>query len=487
MMEERSLRVYTDKTFFTRITNTLTKLLTPTKIGINSMLISRKRNNVIKSYESFVEVNKIDDTKKKEQVQKKYEDAFSLYLEAIDKYIMDSVYKKVKNEIASSFEQNALSEYYEVIHIKETEYLEYKYRKQKYLLELDYQTVKELDKSKLLEKYKPFYLSKMDSLYKGLLKHFSIKLADNISYQDKEQIYEKIFKVLEEYITTILPLKIETDGTDTYKQIVEEYDKFETYTVGKLDQNEGIEKKMVLLAISRKLFTHSLPLIVAEQCYVKLLKDVRSLIVDTRVLKKQEKAYTLLVRLIEDYNIKLLSTKIYWDKPEKRELYKSFWNKYKELDEINFVEIEEKKELINFIQNIVKTCFEKENLVELNFYLEISLTSPDRIHKLNKEYRDVDRETDVLSFPMFEKEEIDNIVQNRIKNFVPEVLGDIVISISKVEEQAKEYGHSFERELSYMVVHGFYHIMGYDHIEEEDKNIMRKKEETILEILNQRR
>ena len=363
MVEERSLRVYADKTFFNRITNTITKLLTPTKIGINSMLISRKRSGVMKAYETFIESTTLEDTKKKEQAQKRYEDAFSLYLESIDKYIMDSVYKKVKNDIASSFEQNALSQYYEVIHIKETEYLEYKYRKQKYLLELDYQTVKELDKQKLLEKYQPFYLSKMDSLYKGLLKHFSIKLADNISYQDKEQIYEKIFKVLEEYITVILPLKIETDETDTYKQIVEEYEKFETYTVGKLDQNEGIEKKMVLLAISRKLFTHSLPLIVAEQCYIKLLKDVRSLIVDTRVLKKQEKAYALLIRLIEDYNIKLLSTKIYWDKPEKREFYKGFWDKYKSLDglkESNPEEYQKQKEIL-FIKGDLKEVSSNKN------------------------------------------------------------------------------------------------------------------------------
>ena len=86
---------------------------------------------------------------------------------------------------------------------------------------------------------------------------------------------------------------------------------------------------------------------------------------------------------------------------------------------------------------------------------------------------------------MFEKEEIEEIIQKRKKNNISEALGDIVISISRVEEQAKEYGHSFERELSYMIVHGFYHIMGYDHIKEEDKKIMRPKEEEILSIIKQ--
>ena len=83
---------------------------------------------------------------------------------------------------------------------------------------------------------------------------------------------------------------------------------------------------------------------------------------------------------------------------------------------------------------------------------------------------------------MFEKSEIDDIILNKRFDNV-DVLGDMVISIPKVEEQAKEYGHSFERELSYMVVHSFYHLMGYDHIKEEDKAVMRPKEEFVLENL----
>ena len=84
--------------------------------------------------------------------------------------------------------------------------------------------------------------------------------------------------------------------------------------------------------------------------------------------------------------------------------------------------------------------------------------------------------------PMFEKTELDEKIKKQ--EFLHEdVLGDIIISVQKVEEQAKEYGHSFERELSYMVVHGFYHLMGYDHIEEKDKIIMRPKEENVLSKL----
>jgi len=87
---------------------------------------------------------------------------------------------------------------------------------------------------------------------------------------------------------------------------------------------------------------------------------------------------------------------------------------------------------------------------------------------------------------MFEKDELETKIKN--KDYVCEdVLGDIIISIEKVQEQAEEYGHSFERELSYMIVHGFYHLMGYDHIKEEDKKVMRPKEEKVLNDLKIKR
>ena len=154
-----------------------------------------------------------------------------------------------------------------------------------------------------------------------------------------------------------------------------------------------------------------------------------------------------------------------------------------EVAEIVFLDIDEDLDLKEFVNNVITTCFKKEKLLDLNFYMSVTLTTPAQIHELNKEYRNVDKETDVLSFPMFEKEEIELKIKNR-KFDNEDVLGDIVISIERVEEQAKEYGHSFERELSYMLVHGFYHLMGYDHIEEEDKKIMRPKEEKVLSKLN---
>ncbi len=356
-MEERSLRVYQERTFFSKLTKTITKLLIPTKIGINGMLISIKRNNAIKAYETYVNAEDTNDQAKQEAANKKFEDTYALYLESIDKYILDSIYKKVKNDTATEFEKNALSQYYSIVHLKETEYLEYKYKKQMYLLNIDYETVENSNKPQLIEKYKNLFTSQMEGLYKGLLKHYSIKLADNLSSGAKDEIYNKIFSTLEGYIENILPLKMKQDPENTtYKNILEEYQNFEKFTVGKLDQNDNIEKNMVLLALSRKLFTHSLPLIVAEQCYEKLLQDTRSLIVDTKVARKQEKAYSLLITLMEEYNVKLLSTKIYWDKPSEREEYKAFWKEYKEVakgKDTNYIEYIQQKQIL-FLKNDLK-------------------------------------------------------------------------------------------------------------------------------------
>ena len=153
-----------------------------------------------------------------------------------------------------------------------------------------------------------------------------------------------------------------------------------------------------------------------------------------------------------------------------------------EVAQIEFLDIEENEEIKKIIEKVASKCFEIEKLKDKKLYLSVILTNPENIRITNKTYRNIDRETDVLSFPMFEKDEI-----QALKGEYPEALGDIMISIARVKEQAEEYGHSFERELSYMVVHGFYHLMGYDHIEEDDKKEMRKKEENVLSILDIRR
>ena len=334
-MEERSLRVLqTDTTFFSKISTTISKILVPTKVVINGMLISIKRINVLKVYEAINAKKDAQDTEKKEMHEKKYEESYALYLEAIDKYVMDSIYTKVKSDNASDFEKTALSKYYEITRLKENEYVEYKSRKQKYLLELDFEGIKLNNKTKLYNRYVPFYISKIDTLYKAILKNYSVKLSDNLSPKtvSKKNVYEKIFKTLEEYVDEVMPIKVAYDK-EKCTELLEDYDKLQSFDVGKLDDINYMEKNMRLLGISRKLFTHSLPLIVAEQCYIELLKRTRNLIVNAKSEDKRNEAYELLVNLIEDFNVKLLSTKIYWEKPQDRTEYKEFWDKYKNIQD----------------------------------------------------------------------------------------------------------------------------------------------------------
>ena len=145
--------------------------------------------------------------------------------------------------------------------------------------------------------------------------------------------------------------------------------------------------------------------------------------------------------------------------------------------ELNYLDIDENDSYKEIIKKVLKKCFEIEKLENKNLYVNVVLTNAKNIKSINKEHRGIDKETDVLSFPMFEKNEIANL-----DNTNEDILGDMVISIERVEEQAKEYGHSFERELAYMVVHSFYHLLGYDHMTEEDKKEMREKEENVLGI-----
>ena len=350
-MEEKSLRVYdTEKTFFSKISNTLNRILAPGKLGINSVLISIKRNNMLKSYENYIENEKNND--RKGVYLKKYEEAYSLYLDSIDKNVIEAIYKKVKNNTATEFEKNALSRYYNIIHIKDIDYTEYKYRKQKFLLELDNENVQLSGKNKLITKFHEFYYDKVDSLYKNIIKQYSVKLLEDNTETEKNEIYNKIYSTLDEYVTDVLPHKMEQNPEkDVYVEINNDYEAYKEIHMGKLDQNDVIQRNMILLGLSRRLFTHSLPLGVAEQCYNKLLNDLRELIVDTRNSKKKERAYNLLIEFIEEFNLKVLSTKVYWENADERSNYREFWKKYQEIEKIDDIDERENKKEILFVKN----------------------------------------------------------------------------------------------------------------------------------------
>ncbi|MEK5398756.1 rRNA maturation RNase YbeY [Paenibacillus sp. VTT E-133280] len=146
-------------------------------------------------------------------------------------------------------------------------------------------------------------------------------------------------------------------------------------------------------------------------------------------------------------------------------------------------EYEIKDDLIALLESILKKAGEAEGIDQG----EVALTFVDntRIHELNLEYRGIDRPTDVLSFAMNEsgEDELDiiyEVEEGEALEDVPDVLGDIIISVTRAQEQAQEYGHSLERELGFLFVHGFLHLLGYDHQDEASEAEMMSKQEKVL-------
>lgn len=153
------------------------------------------------------------------------------------------------------------------------------------------------------------------------------------------------------------------------------------------------------------------------------------------------------------------------------------------------IDVDEK--LVDLLKNVIEFAL-KEEEVDVECEVSLLFVDNDEIREINNETRGIDRATDVLSFPMLDYEN-KKVFKEMYKNYEFSqsdcdgeelVLGDVVLSLERALEQSKEFNHSFEREASYLVVHSILHLLGYDHMEEDDKVIMRKREEEILNKLN---
>lgn len=144
---------------------------------------------------------------------------------------------------------------------------------------------------------------------------------------------------------------------------------------------------------------------------------------------------------------------------------------------------------IDYEKLIVDVVNEVIDYVMCPFECEVNVTITDNqeIHRINKEFRDVDKPTDVLSFPMieYEKEACFDTVEDNIDNFNPDtgemILGDIIVSFDKVKSQANEFNHSIKREFAFLVAHSMLHLFGFDHMEDNERIVMENKQREILE------
>ncbi|MNH72174.1 Endoribonuclease YbeY [compost metagenome] len=160
----------------------------------------------------------------------------------------------------------------------------------------------------------------------------------------------------------------------------------------------------------------------------------------------------------------------------KRVGLKLAWNNEQEDFEIS-------QELIELLEKALDIAGEAEGIMDGE--VDLTFVNNEAIHELNREYRGIDRPTDVLSFAMNESvdeepEILYELEEGQNLDDIPDVLGDIIISVERAKEQSEEYGHSLEREIGFLFVHGFLHLLGYDHQDEASEAEMMAKQEAAL-------
>lgn len=143
------------------------------------------------------------------------------------------------------------------------------------------------------------------------------------------------------------------------------------------------------------------------------------------------------------------------------------------------------------IEDLTSTCIELENVPFSEVSLNVTFTDDETIREVNREFRNIDKSTDVLSFPAIDFEtpgDFSFITGDEAEYFDPDtdelILGDIMISLEHAHAQAKEYGHSFKREVAFLIAHSLLHLCGYDHMEDDERAVMEAKQKEILDKLN---
>lgn len=149
--------------------------------------------------------------------------------------------------------------------------------------------------------------------------------------------------------------------------------------------------------------------------------------------------------------------------------------------ELGDFETDLSEEILQAVQKVGEYILEYENM-EGDFEISLTFVDDEEIQNLNREYRQKDVPTDVLSFPMLEIEDFDNLED--LAQFGPILLGDIIISMPTAKNQAKEYGHSIKREIAFLVCHSILHLLGYDHIDEDERKEMEKMQTDIMNAVN---
>lgn len=390
-MAELQLKVVknADKGVFGKAINNFNKVLYSSGGGFFNIFMNTKRNSLLKAYSNSEDIKNFKNESKQKSVNEKYEKAYDNYLGALERYIAETIYTRVKKKVSNVKENQLLSEYYEVNSLKGTEYCEYKYRIQLMLLYMDWETIIASKSDSFIVKYKKFYVGVVGQLYKAMMRHYAIQLTNTTD--DKEKVFSKIYNLTEEYIQKFLPYVEQTEDNkliiEAYKNYVEKIDNF-----ARKDFND-IKRELHLLELSRRLFAYSLPTLAAEECYMSILEKARIIIANTYISADKFETYQLLLDTIESYNYNVLSQKVVWDNEEEKEMYQEFWNQfleYKKLERIDFDEYKRLREVLFITREIKQVKKMPKNYGQLLSYYRERMRQQKGLRGFKNSYKKLD-------------------------------------------------------------------------------------------------
>lgn len=374
----------TDDGVFGKAINNLNKMLYSPSGSFFNIAINSKRNSVVKNFLLSESYEKMTSEKKRNNLMTKYEKVYEAYLEMLERYVTETIYNKAKKKVTSLKENKLLSSYYEVISLKSTDFVEYKYRRQTLLLEMDWDIILATKQNAFVEKYKKFYLSVVSQLYKSLMRHYAVNLTD--ATKDKQQTYSHIYNLIEDYVKKVLPYEEETE---TNKRIMEIY-KNQIITIDTYNKKSysEIKRSVLLLEISKFIFAYSLPMVALDQCYQELIEASRVAVMNTFLDADKFEVYQLLLDLLESYSVNVLSKKIYWDTDLEKKEYVKFFNKYQEfkkLERIDYAEYIRLRE-VHFIMNDLAKIKGDKKFEELRKYYRERMIQQKGFRKLKNSH-----------------------------------------------------------------------------------------------------
>ncbi|MBQ9279842.1 MAG: hypothetical protein IJ215_02175 [Clostridia bacterium] len=332
-----------------------------------NFVINSKRNALLKASGNYENITSIPNEAKRNSVTEKYEKAYDNYLNTLEKFITDTIYTRAQKRVSSIKENKILSQYYEVNSLKGSEYCEYKYKRQILLLSMDFENVLATKSGFYVDKYMKFYTNVMDSLYRGTMRHYAVRLTNQS--EDKSSNFEKIYHLVEDYIKNVLTYLPETEGR---KKIIDGYKKFvEPIDLYAKKEINSIKRELYLLELGLEIFSYCLPILAAEECYIDLIQRARIAVPNTYISADKFEMYNLLLDAMESYQYNVLAKKTVWDDNSEKLAHKAFWDKfseYKKLERIDFDEYKRLREVLFVTEDMKYLKKTNQEMKELRAY-----------------------------------------------------------------------------------------------------------------------